>query len=82
VHPRNKAGLSQRFSTIPDAEPETGRLIDIAILVGGAIKEIIEETLPRLSLPIVPVKRRMRSERDEHTLSAGTLVATVGFGVH
>jgi hypothetical protein len=61
--------MSQRSPAIPDAPPEAGRLVDIAILRGGTVEQVIEKMLPGLALSIVPVKRRMGGERDTGTLS-------------
>jgi hypothetical protein len=81
MHSGPESGEYQRSTPIPDAEAKTGGLIDIAILVRGAVEQVIEKSLSGLILPIEPMKWRMRSERDERTLSAGRLAA-MGFGVH
>lgn len=82
VHSRGQPGLSERSSAIPDARAEACGLVDVAILGGRAVKQLVEKALPGLVLSIVLVKRRMGGQWDARTLSGYTLAATMGFGIH
>jgi hypothetical protein len=69
MHSRGESGIAQRSPAIPDTPPEARGLVDIAILRGGSVEQVIEKMLPGLTLSIVPMKRRMGGERDKGTLS-------------
>jgi hypothetical protein len=67
---------------MPDPEAKTGRLVDISILIGGAVEQVVKKPLSSLSFSVISLKRRMRSDRNEGELCGGTLVGGMGFGVH
>jgi hypothetical protein len=70
MHSGRESGLFQCSPAIPDAETKSGCLVDISVLIRRPVEEVIEKALPRLALAaIVPMERRMRSKRDEGTLS-------------
>src|SRR5574338_119255 len=82
MHPCGHAGVLQRSPSVPDAEAQPGRLVDIAVLIRGAVEEVVEKSLSGLILTIVPMQRRMRRKRDERNLGRCLHVASMRLGVH
>ena len=81
VHAGCESRPQQRFSSIPEAGTKTGCLVDIAILGGGTIEQVVEKTLTGLILVVVATQKRMGRQRHE---LAGRPRADImiGFGIH
>ncbi|MCC2643639.1 MAG: hypothetical protein K0S45_4052, partial [Nitrospira sp.] len=65
VHTGFESGPQQRFSTIPESGTKTGCLVDIAILVGRTIEEVVEKALTGFIVVVVAAQKRMGRQRDE-----------------
>ena len=65
VHSGFESRPQQRFSSIPQSRTKTGCLVDIAILVGRAIEQVVEKALTGPILVVVAAQKRMGRQRDE-----------------